>query len=43
MERTGREEPLSFKEKMGRLLADARTENDSWNIGISSGISGRKS
>ena len=26
MERTGREEPLSFKEKMGRLLADARTE-----------------
>ena len=26
MERTGREESLSFKEKMGRLLADARTE-----------------
>ena len=43
MERTRREESLSFKEKMGRLLADARAGNGSWNIVIFSGISDQKS
>ena len=43
MERTRREESLSFKEKMGRLLADAVPGNGSWNIVIFSGISDQKS
>lgn len=44
MERTRREESLSFKEKMGRLLADAPVPgNGSWNIVIFSGISDQKS
>ena len=33
MERTRREESLSFKEKMGRLLADARCRETA--VGIS--------
>lgn len=44
MKRTHREESLSFKEKMGRLLADAGVpENVRWSTVMFSGISNQKS